>query len=99
MTAPAQALPRRRSQRRDACLDRPRLTWQTASWADTGRLVEWLEAKGMRERFLACGVADEVTRWRKGGTTSFWQVDRVFTKLGLHVGQLPDSVWAGHRCG
>jgi transcriptional regulator with XRE-family HTH domain len=79
-------------------VERP-LTWETARWASAHAVVKWLEDRRMQDRINACGVEDPVSRWRAGGTTSFWQVDRVFTKLGLHVAQLPDDVWVARRRG
>lgn len=75
------------------------LTWETATWARGRAVVKWLEDRNMQERINACDLEGPVSRWRAGGTTSFWSVDRVFTTLGLHVFQLPDDVWAATRRG
>lgn len=87
--------------RRPACEAAPEpkpLTWETAEWADGRAIAEWLEATGHGERLFVCGVSNDVSKWRtQGGTASVWFIDRVFTKLGLHIAQLPDDVWVAHR--
>lgn len=71
------------------------VTWENAKWADAHMLDGWVHASVAPERFGACGVAYAVSTWRDRGRVSFWAVDRVFTRLGLHVAQLPDRVWVG----
>jgi hypothetical protein len=87
----------RRRLRQEACEQRP--GWETAKWAHAARVAAWIDRRIAPERLGACNVGDTISAWRKGGTTSFWTVDSVLTKLGLHVAQLPEEAWAAGRSG
>ena len=70
-------------------------TWEDAKWADGPALYAWVTEHVEDRRISACGVRDQVSAWKDRGKVSFWVVDSVFTRLALHVAQLPNEVWIG----
>lgn len=84
-----------REQRRRPPPRRKGCTWETAQWADGALLHAWIYANVENHRIPACGALDAIRHWADFEGVSFWVVDRAFTKLNLHVSQLPVEVWIG----
>lgn len=63
-------------------------------WLDGPRLVCWLEGKGLFSMQLQVGgLARRVSDWKKGTTANVFTADRVLTRLGLHISEIPDELW------
>jgi hypothetical protein len=64
------------------------------NWLDGRLLLEWLEGRRCDLSKAVIGNHDRAVRhWREGGSCSVFQVDRVLTKLGIHLHELPDHLW------
>lgn len=61
---------------------------------DGPRLVAWIEAEGAHPVDLRLGYhARAVRHWRAGERAQVYEVDKVLTKLGLHLHLIPDDLW------
>jgi hypothetical protein len=64
------------------------------NWLDGNRLVEWLEANGHSLTKPIVGPLEcSIRRWRGGAKCSVYQADRLLTKLGVHLHEVPDDLW------
>jgi hypothetical protein len=67
---------------------------QHTDWLDGPKIVTWLEESGI----LTCpsiqvGREDEcrIRAWRGGGAADYYVADRILCKLGVCIGELPES--------
>lgn len=69
----------------------------TSEWLDGPGLCEWIdeeeggELQNADARLLS--HARKVRDWRAGGRASVYTADLVLTKLGLHLGMLPEHLY------
>jgi hypothetical protein len=64
------------------------------NWIDGSRLVDWLQERGAQLTRPALGGHERAIRhWREGKACSVYQADRVLTRLGFHLHELPDDFW------
>ena len=64
------------------------MTLTGRQFLDGPRFVEWLEGEG-----VGGGDSRAFRRWKDGGAASVHSADRFLTKVGLHLGFLPDDLW------
>lgn len=67
---------------------------ETAEWLDGPMLVEWLEKMGFVLTQNAIGWHHKpVRKWRNGSRAQVYAVDRLLSKLGVHLSELPHECW------
>jgi hypothetical protein len=68
---------------------------EVSDWLDGPAFVQWLEDHGMRTMVeLTENEQRRVNEWRRGGRANVYTADKVLTRLGRHLWELPDTLWA-----
>lgn len=75
-------------------MKRKNLPTQESRWLSGRKVWEWLDQRvDMRDVQMYHPLAmDTIRKWRNGSTAEIYTVDRVLTKLGLHISELPDDI-------
>lgn len=66
--------------------------WQTALAADGEKLAEWLE-KTYPGLCQHAATSRRMSDWRRGARADFFAVDRLITRHGGHVSDVPEEFW------
>lgn len=85
------------------------IDWTNASRIDGPRFVAWLQSAAYEDLARAVAppdtpvmnlycsaerwLSDALSRAKNGRPISYALVDRIVTRLGLHVSQVPDGLW------
>lgn len=64
---------------------------EVSEWISGPAFVLFLEGQGINQYSL--GDTVNFTELRKGQNISVWRADRILTKIGLHIRQLPEQAW------
>ena len=75
------------------------LSFEDAAYADGLAVAHWLEHRKVDVACLTVSQRRNLFRWRTGGQASFYTIDEVLTRVGLHVSELPDHVWISYDNG
>lgn len=69
-------------------------SWQTAKGCDGPGFFAWLEVHHLVEPLRRDeSFARRLWEYRNGGVADFYVVDKMLTRLGYHVQDVPDELW------
>lgn len=69
------------------------LSYEDAEWADGPKLVQWIDKSDADLQMLHGTQQRMIQRWRAGAQASFYSIDDVMVRLGLHPSMLPEDIW------
>lgn len=69
----------------------------TSNWLHGDKFSAWLRDHGLTSPALQVdfNAARLICKWEsQGGLASVYTADRILTRLGFHLSELPDDIWA-----
>jgi len=64
-------------------------------WIDGPSLVNWIEERSTVSEAIAPSALRRIREWREGGSPDLYTVDKVLTKLDLHLSEVPPEMIQG----
>jgi hypothetical protein len=72
---------------------------EEATCLEGAQLAALIDRQGIDRRALSPSDLRAIQRWRRGDQVRYYTADRILTRLGLSLHDIPDACWRSYRNG